>query len=180
MKHALCVMLLCFLFVSVPQARRLPAGVVSLANEKVYINPFVDSSSLLTFEGWPKEPSSQKLLAHHFQDCCKNLFAEFKRCEKFGFYEMVEDSSAATVRILATIRPCSLAKDTLRVPVRIELRHATGLDTYDTTIGGTGVYRAKSKPKSQFHKLDYLLADFRRHFPYARVTALFFAPREGH
>jgi hypothetical protein len=176
MKHAFGVMLLCFLFVSVPHARRLPAGVVSLANEKVYINPFVDSSCLQTFDGWPKEPSSQKLLAHHFQDCYKNLFAEFKRCEKFGFYEMVEDSSAATVRILLTIMPYSYTKDTLRFPVRIELRHAAGLDTYANTIEGTGVYRAKSKPKSQFHKLDYLLADFRRHFPYAKVTRLFFVP----
>lgn len=169
-------MLLCFLFVSVPQARRLPAGVVSLANEKVYINPFVDSSCLQTFDGWPKEPSSQKLLAHHFQEFYKNLFAEFKRCEKFGFYEMVEDSSAATVRILLTIRPYSFTKDTLRFPVRIELRHTAGLDTYANTIEGTGVYRAKSKPKSQFHKLDYLLADFRRHFPYAKVARLFFVP----
>jgi hypothetical protein len=177
MKHAAGLIAICFLFIAVPCAKHRPAGVVSLANEKVYINPFVDSSGLQTFDGWPKEPSSQKLLAHHFKDCNKNLFAEFKRCEKFGFYEMVEDSSAATVRIQLTIGQYSFAKDTLRFPVRIELRHTTGLDTYANTIEGTGVYRAKTKPKSPFHKLDYLLADFRRHFPYARIAALFSTPQ---
>lgn len=174
MKHAFCFLVICCLCVSMPSARRRPAGVVSLANEKVFINPFADSSGLQTFDGWPKDPSSQKLLSHHFLDCYKNLFAEFKRCEKFGFYEMVEDSSAATVRIRLTVRPYSFAKDTLRFPVRIELRHTTGLDTYSNTIEATGVYRAKSKPKSPFHKLDYLLADFRRHFPYAAFAALFY------
>jgi hypothetical protein len=164
----------CLLCTTVAFCRPRPAGVVSLANEKVYINPFVDSSSLQSCDGWPKEASSQKLLSHHFQDCYKNLFAEFKRCEKFGFYEMVEDSSAATVRIRMTVRPYSISKDTLHLPVRIELVHATGLDTYSNTIDGAGVYHVKSKPKSQFHKLDYLLADFRRHFPYAKVAGLFY------
>jgi hypothetical protein len=174
MKHAAGMMLICCLFISIPCARHRPAGVISLANEKVFINPFADSSNLQAFDGWPKDASSRKLLAHHFQDCYKNLFAEFKRCEKYGFYEMVEDSSAATVRIQLTVRPYSFAKDTLRFPVRIELRHTTGLDTYSNTIEGTGVYRAKSKPKSPFHRIDYLLADFRRHFPYAKVAALFY------
>jgi hypothetical protein len=174
MKHAFRFIIVCCLFVSLPCARNRPAAVVSLANEKVYINPFTDSSGLQSFDGWPKAPSSQKLLGHHFQDCYKNLFAEFKRCEKFGFYEMVEDSSAATVRIRLTIRPYYFAKDTLHFPVRIELKHTSGLDTYTNTVEGAGVYRVKSKPKSPFHKLDYLLADFRRHFPYARVAALFY------
>ena len=177
MKHAFYFMVLCFLFVTIPSARQRPAAVVSLANEKVYINPFTDSSGLQAFAGWPKEPSSRKLLSRHFMDCYKNLFAEFKRCEKFGFYEMVEDSSAATVRIRLTIRPYSFAKDTLRLPVRIELKHTSGLDTYTNTIEGAGVYRAKSKPKSAFHKLDYLLADFRRYFPYAKAAALFYTPQ---
>ena len=166
---------LCFVtMASFASARHRPAATVSLANEKVYITPFTDSSGLQTFNGWPKEPSSQKLLSRHFTDCYKNLFAEFKRCEKFGFYEMAEDSSAATVRIRLIVRPYSSDRDTLRLPVRIELNHASGLDTYTNTIEGMGVYRVKSKPKSPFHKLDYLLADFRRHFPYSKVTALFY------
>jgi hypothetical protein len=177
MKSVLCFIIIGCFFVSILHARHRPAGVVSLANEKVYINPFTDSSSLQTCVGWPKDSSSQRLLGHHFQDCYKNLFAEFKRCEKFGFYEMVEDSSAATVRIMVTIRMHSLTQDTLRFPVRIELKHSSGLDTYQNTIEGSGVYRVKSKPKSPFHKLDYLLADFRRHFPYVKVVALFYSPQ---
>jgi hypothetical protein len=176
MKPAFFFILVGCLLVSNPDAKRRPSGVVSLANEKVYLSPFTDSSGLQACEGWPKEPSSQKLLGRHFQDCYKNLFAEFKRCEKFGFYEMVEDSSAATVRVRLTIRPFSFARDTLRFPVRIELKHTTGLDTYSNTIEAAGLYRAKSKPKSPFHKLDYLLSDFRRHFPYDKVAALFYTP----
>jgi len=176
MKLGLGILVTCCLYVSIPCAKHRPAATVSLANEKVYINQFVDSSSLGSFDGWPKDSASQKLLSVHFRDCWKNLFAEFKRCEKFGFYEMVEDSSAATVRIRLIVRRYSSSKDTLRFPVRIELHHAAGLDTYTNTIEAAGVYRVKSKPKSPFHRLDYLLADFRRHFPYAKVTALFYAP----
>jgi hypothetical protein len=158
-------------------AKPRTAPMVSLANEKVFISQIADSSSLSTFEGFPKEKSSQEFLTVHFRELYKNLFAEFKRCEKFGYFEMVEDSVAATVRLQLTIRPYSFQKDTLTLPVRIELRHRTGLDTYTNTVQAWGVYRSKNKPKSPLHYLDNLLADYRRHFPYRKCAAFFYPPQ---
>jgi len=150
---------------------------VSLANEKVFVGAFVDSSSLGTLAGWPADSLTQKLLLARFDDVRRSLIAEFRRCEKFGYYEMVDDSSAASVRLLLTLRPYSFVKDTLRLPVRVELRHRTGIDTYANTITALGVYRAASKPKSPVHYIDNLLADYRRHFPYRKLVSLFYPAR---
>ncbi len=150
-------------------------SVVSIANERVYIAPFKDSSSLQHADGWPTDKPSQSLLAVHFRECYKGLFAELKRCEKFGYYEAVEDSAAATVLIMLTLQPCRLVHDSLIIPVNVELQHKTGLDTFKKRVIACGIYRAKSNSKSPFHKLNYLLADFRRHFPYSAVIAFFYA-----
>jgi hypothetical protein len=161
-----------------PIARPQTAAIVSLANEKVFINPFTDSSSMQSLDGWPNDTASQELLLASFGRLYKNIFVEFKRCEKFGFYEMVDDSISATVRLQITIRPCSLNKDTLTLPMRIELRHRVGMDTYTNTIVASGIFRGKTKPKSAFHFLDNLLADYRRHFPCRKLAALFYPPRQ--
>jgi hypothetical protein len=176
MKRIFPAALLCAIVVSMPFARPQTAAVVSLANEKVFINPPLDSSALQSFDGWPREKKYQDLLSVHFRDLHKNVIAEFKRSEKYGFYEVVDDSSAATVRLRLIVEPYSYKKDTLTLPVRVELRHKAGVDTYSNTILAQGVYRTKSKPKSPFHLLDYLLSDFRRHFPYKKLSALFCPP----
>jgi hypothetical protein len=174
MLKAVMIIIFCASF-SISFAKPRLNSIVSLANEHVYISPFTDSSSMQAVEGWPKDKPSQGLLAVHFRECYKGLFAELKRCEKFGYYEAVEDSASATVFILLTILPCRLAHDSLYLPVTVELRHKTGLDTFKKTFQTCGIYRVKSKSKSPFHKLNYLLADFRRHFPYSEVVALFYA-----
>jgi hypothetical protein len=172
---AMFIISLCLSFVfSAPRT----AHFVSIAAQKVYICPLKDSSMLSSFEGWPKEESSQKLLTSHFDNVYKNLFAEFKRCEKYGFYEMVEDSIKATVNLIFTIKQYNYQKDSLFLPVRIELKHKSGIDTYTNTIIAYGIYKPKSKPKSQFHYLNHLLADYRRNFPYKKIASLFYPPQQ--
>jgi len=153
------------------------APMVSLANEKVLIGSPVDSSGLQTISGWPSDSATRRLLLGHFSELHRNIVAEFRRCEKYGYFEVVDDSSAATVRVLLIIRPYSFIKDTLTIPVRIELHHRVGIDTYTNTIVASGVYRAPSKPKSQLHYLDNLLADYRRSFPVRKLAALFYPHR---
>jgi hypothetical protein len=153
------------------------AAMVSLANEKVLLSPFIDSSSLQTLSGWPKDSATRSLLLVHFRELHDALVAEFRRCEKYGYFEVVDDSAAATVRVQCIIRPYSFAKDTLTMPVRIELHHRVGVDTYTNTMGAAGVYKAASKPKSQLHYIDNLLADYRRSFPCRKLVALFYPRR---
>jgi hypothetical protein len=43
-------------------------------------------------------------------------------------------------------------------------------------ISAFGMYRAKSRPKSPVHYLDILLADFRRSFPYRKMSGVFYRP----
>ena len=150
---------------------------VSLANEKVLVGGLTDSSALQTLDGWPADPATQKLLLSHFDELRRSLIAEFRRCEKFGYYEVVDDSAAASVRILITLRPHSFVKDTLGIPVRIELRHRVGIDTYSNSVSAFGIYKAQSKPRSPLHYLDNLLADYRRSFPYRKLVALFYPAR---
>jgi hypothetical protein len=168
---------LCVLVTTALAFSKPTAPMVSLANEKVLICSPIDSSSLQTISGWPSDSATRRLLLGHFVELHRNIVAEFRRCEKFGYFEVVDDSLAATVRVLLILRPNSFVKDTLTIPVRIELHHRVGVDTYTNTIVASGVYRAPSKSKSPIHYLDNLLADYRRSFPVRKLAALFYPHR---
>ncbi len=177
MARSASVFAVVFLFALALSAKPRTATVISLGNEKVYLSPIVDSSSLQSLEGWPKDSQTARLLLSHFDELHDNLIAEFRRCEKFGYYEMVDDSAAATVRIQLVTLPYSFVKDTLTIPVRVEIHHRTGIDTFTRTVRASGIYRPASKPESPLAYVDNLLADYRRYFPYRTLVALFYPPR---
>jgi len=94
------------------------AAMVSLANEKVLLSPLVDSSSLQTLSGWPKDSATRSLLLVHFRELHDALVAEFRRCEKYGYFEVVDDRqrqpsacsvSSGRIPLQRTPSPCPSA-----------------------------------------------------------------------
>ena len=151
---------------------------VPVSGEKIFMCPIIDSSSLDKFEGWPSEKPLQMLLQKNYQQMYHNMFVEFRRGEKYGLYEMVEDSSQATAMISFFIQRYSFKKDTLTLPVSMSIRQGSVIKNYPSVFTAYGIYKAQSRPKSPFHYINFLLADFCRDFPYKRVVNVF-CPSSG-
>ena len=158
--------------------QKAPTAAFPVMNEKMFLYPVIDSSCLELFEGWPSDESLQKILRRHFQKLDNALLVEFRRCEKYGLYEMVEDSMRSSVRITFVVGRFLMKKDVLTFPVRMTARRFIDKAERSFPIEAVGMYRSKSRPKSAAHYLDILLADFRRHFPYRKVTGVFY-PQYG-
>ena len=151
---------------------------VPVSGEKIFMCPIIDSSSLDKFEGWPSEKPLQMLLQKNYQQMYHTMFVEFRRGEKYGLYEMVEDSSQSTVFISFVIQHYSFKKDTLTLPVRLSIRQGSVKKNFPELFTAYGIYKAQSRPKSPFHYINILLADFCRDFPYKRVVSVF-SPSSG-
>lgn len=169
-----CIMIIIRGPVFADTAKRSAA--VSVSGEKIFICPIIDSSSLEKFEGWPSEKTDQALLLKNYQRMYRTMVVEFRRGEKYGLYEMAEDSTRATTMVSFAIQSYSFKKDTLTLPVRMTVRQKTDKKIHAEIFTGYGIYRAHSKPKSPFHYIDNLLADFRRNFPYKRAVGVFCPP----
>jgi hypothetical protein len=148
-------------------------------NEKVFLYPVVDSSSLEFFEGWPSEKPLQDILRRHFKKLDGALLARFRQREKYGLYEMVEDSLLSSVRVAFVVGKFQFKKDTLTFPVRMKTQRLTDKTERSFFFSAVGRYRAKSQPKSAVHYLDMLLADFRRNFPFEKMSGVFYRPYEN-
>jgi hypothetical protein len=145
-------------------------------NEKMYLYPVIDSSSLENFEGWPAEKPLQNIVRSHLRKLDGALLVNFRQREKYGLYEMVEDSLLASVRITFIIGHYKFNQDELIFPVRMIARRLVDNAEYGFTVSATGRYRAKSRPKSSLHYLTILIADLRRYFPYDLFSSVFCRP----
>jgi hypothetical protein len=169
--------LLCVCIPPANSIARRPAFPV--ANEKVYLYPAIDSSLLSRFSGWPSEASLQAPLRRALRKLDSNLSVEFRRCEKYGLYELVDDSLSAGVRVTPVIGQYQFKKDTLEMPVQMTLRNKMRKTAYLVSMTGRGIYRAKTTPKSPYHYIAILLADFCRTFPYERAAEVFYRPAQS-
>jgi hypothetical protein len=149
-----------------------------VVNEKIFLYPVADSSSLELFKGWPSEKPLQEILLRHFRKLDAALLFEFRKREKYGLYEIVEDSLRSSVRVAFVVGKFRADKDELAFPVRMTVRRLSDNAARAFSFESSGMYRAKSRPKSDVHYLDLLLADFRRHFPFQKAAGIFYRPCE--
>ena len=155
------------------------AAAIPVAGEKIFVGLPLDSSDINALDGWPDDKSSQNLLLVNYRTMYENLLVEFRRSEKFGLYEIVEDSLAATTVISPVLMRSSLNKDTLTLPVCLTVKQRGSKKIMARIVPARGVYRARSKPKSPFHFLDALLADFCRTFPYKSAVGAFYPSKSA-
>ena len=145
-------------------------------NEKIFIYPLIDSSSLDSLQEWPDEKNFQEQLKNVLKKFDAGMAVEFRRNEKYGLYEMVDDSSASDIRITFIMEKCQLKKDTLLLPIQMKVNQSAFGKNYILQINAFGIYRAKSAPESQIHYLYIILSDFCRNFPYNKAAGVFFRP----
>jgi hypothetical protein len=145
-------------------------------NEKIFLYPVQDSTSLELFEGWPSEKPIQDILLRHFRQVDAALLFTMRQHEKYGLYELVEDSLLASVRVCFVVGKFTSTKDALTFPVRMTVKRYTDNTSRSFSFEAVGMYRAKSRPKSQIHYINLLLSDFRRHFPYDKISGVFCRP----
>jgi hypothetical protein len=175
---ALCTTLVVSVSSCIPVIRQSAraAAAFPVINEKIFLYPVIDSSSLQDFEGWPADKSLQDILRKHFRKLDLALLAHFRQREKYGLYEIVEDSLLSSVRIVFSIGKFQFKKDAMTFPVSMKALRLTDKTERSFSFSAVGRYRAKSRPKSQVHYLDILLSDFRRNFPFEKMSSVFYRP----
>jgi hypothetical protein len=174
----LCSTIVVILSSCIPALRQSARATAAfpVMNEKIFLYPIVDSSSLQDFEGWPADKSLQDILRKHFQKLDRAILFHFRQREKYGLYEIVEDSLLSSVRIVFTLGKFQFKKDALTFPVSMKALRLTDKTQRSFSFNAVGRYRAKSRPKSQVHFLDILLSDFQRHFPFEKMSSVFYRP----
>ena len=150
----------------------LEPATIPVENERLYLAPLVVEASLENLSGWPQDPTRQKILLKTVNDIWNRLKGEFRRCEKLGLYEMVEDTQNPSMRISVTIISAEIVDDTLRMPVRLQ---AERLPDGQKFIYSIPALATAPSHENDFHFLGLLLGDYKRNFP-GKLLVSFFYP----
>ena len=149
-------------------------AVFPIEQETIYLYPIQNNSLLDTFSLWPATAQLQENLKQYFAGLDKNIASEFRRCQKFGLYQIATDSAMATVRIRLTMLPAKIQSDTLFLPLRLQAEVAMDMKIHTDTIAAIGIYQT-AQPVDRYKYVGMLLTDWVYNFPYAAVTNRFYA-----
>jgi hypothetical protein len=169
--------LLCLLSCTPPQKQLIGTATIPVINERLCLSRVISEASLEQLPGWPHDPRQQKILLKNFTDLHNRLLAEFRRCQKFGLYQVVDDAEGPTMRISVALLPYEFENDTLRMPVRLQTEHLPDGQRYIYTLSARGTATSEARDRGEFHYIGLLLADYCRNFPYKALVS-FFYPHE--
>jgi hypothetical protein len=183
MKKCIKPFALVFLAVSlscVPSARKSGGGVTAVpsTNEKIWLAPLIDNSGITRLDEWPKDSLQADILLRHFDEIRSKLLSEFRRCEKYGHYQTVDDSLRSTIRVFTSLERRRMHNDTLQLSVSLlvtsplENQRWTFVHEFFATAPGN---RKVSDP---FHYSGLLLVDLSSSFPYRQIVYPFYKSTE--
>jgi hypothetical protein len=177
MKLTVCILLIgCALVVCTP-ARRVDTYVsaaIPVAEERLSLSPIISEVETGNLPGWPSDPNQQKILLKTFNEIWLRLLSEFRRCQKYGLYAMVEDNDNPTMRISVTITAMELVGDTLSMPIRLQAERLRDDQRFSYTLPVKAYASSQKREENPFHYYGQLFADYRRSFPYKVLVSYFY------
>ena len=147
---------------------------IPVVDERISISPIISEVETSNLPDWPKDPGQQKILLKTFNDIWLRLQAEFRRCQKYGLYTMVDDNDNPTIRISVVITAMDLHNDTLSMPIRLVAERLRDDQRFSYTLpaaSGTSFRKRTSQP---FHYYGLLLSGYARSFPYGVLVSFFY------
>lgn len=148
---------------------------IPVVEERLALSPLISEANIEALPGWPPDPALQKILLENFSDIWNRLYAEFRRCEKYGLYMMVADNDNPTIRISVAIISADIVNDSLYLPVRLLVERLRDDQRFIYTLpAGAPVKHAEKLQSSSFHTYGLLLANYRRFFPYRLIVSFFY------
>lgn len=155
-----------------PKRLRFEPAIIPAAYEKLYLAPLISESQMEQLESWPHDASTQQILMNYILGIQELLKEEFLRCEKFGYYQMVEDTeSNPTMRISVTLLKADLRNDTLKIPVNMRVERLPDGKEFIYSLAAISSSPKKSNPLSY---LKSLLHKYKQRFPYKELVSFFY------
>jgi hypothetical protein len=149
-------------------------AIIPVENERIYIAPLINQTSIEKMEDWPQEQHQQRALLKNFTSIQNQLKSEFRRCEKFGFYTVVEDDQNPTIRVSITLDKLQQTEDSLHIPLNMQVEHIPDAKFLIFTIPtSSSIPENISAKKVSGSKLGLILTEYRRKFPYALIVSFF-------
>lgn len=150
------------------------SATIPVVDERLSLSPLISEAHLEKLPEWPSNPEQQKILLEAFDDIWNKLLAEFRRCQKYGFYTMVDDNDNPTIRISVTLTDFEFNNDTLKMPIRLQAERLSDDQRFIYKVPATAAITSSQRNANPYHFYGQLLSEYRRCFPYKILVSFFY------
>ena len=157
-----------------PRIETWVAATISVVDERLSLSPIISEAEVEHLPDWPEDQARQKILLKEFNAIWNRLNAEFRRCQKYGLYDMVDDNDNPTIRISIVLSDVEMTGDSLQMPVRLQAERLRDDQRFIYTIPAKAWVSPRERAQSPFHYYGRLLGAYRRNFPYRDIVSFFY------
>jgi hypothetical protein len=150
------------------------AAAIPVVDERLSVSPIISEVATQNLPEWPTDPARQQILLQTFNDIWQRLQSEFRRCQKYGLYTMVEDNDNPTIRISVVITAIELHNDTLSMPIRLQAERLRDDTRFIYTLPATAVVPPRKRNRQPFYYYGQLLSRYAHTFPYGVLVSFFY------
>lgn len=147
---------------------------VPAINAHVRLAPLVNASNIVSIEGWPSDTLQQAVIMRRFDKIQARLLSELRRCEKYGLYIMVDDSSEATMTITLTLMPFSRDYDTVTIPAEVKIQSKVPPTANNYKFTPRVLACRDMREKNPFHYVGLIMMNYCNEFPYKSIAHLLY------
>ncbi|MCU0609182.1 MAG: hypothetical protein MUF22_05400 [Chitinispirillaceae bacterium] len=144
-------------------------------NERVWLAPLENNTGITLINEWPEDTMLGSVLLRHFDDIHEGVAAEFRLCEKFGLYAMVEDSGQATTRVKVILDGFSRAGDSLIINVECLIDQRVQHNKVRLKYHSAAYAPPPDKNTGKYQYSGMILANYRSSFPYRDIVYPFYS-----
>ena len=178
MKTAFGIIIICFVFslgcTMPPPDETYVEAAIPVTEERISLSPLISEAQIEKLPDWPADPSQQRILLNSLNGIWNLLLAEFRRCQKYGLYTIVDDNDNPTMRISIVLTPFTYNNDTLSLPVRLQAERLRDDQRFTYTLPAFAYLPPPGRKLQSYHFYGQLLTDYRRRFPYAVLVSFFY------
>jgi hypothetical protein len=154
------------------------ASLVKVHYQKIYLNPVNVNNALLFDAALQKEHCITKMVTDNLAEVGKNLLAEFRRCEKYGLYSMVDSMDSYSLEVTLTFDRIDLHNDTITIPATIMIRDKISQHKQSFRIITSGVSVSYPDSTTRCYRFGSAISDLRRRFPCREIVTRFYSSGE--
>jgi hypothetical protein len=167
-------------FLCTPPAKtgRADETFISTVNEKIWLAPLIDLSGIPRLSGWSADTVQHAILARQFDDIRSRLLAEFRRCEKYGHYQMVHDSLQSTIRVFTILGQGIFLRDTLCIPITVSVTSPLDGQGWNFRHEVRASAPVADKERNPFHYSGLLMVELCNSFPCRQIVYPFYKEKK--
>ncbi len=141
---------------------------IDASKQKIYIAPVLNTANFDSLPSWPADKKRESALLKKIAGIRKILVSKIKRSDCASTVQIVQNSDQPDFRVSITLLSVSLIKDSLTIPLRVDIENIKSGSIRTFSMNSTGTYRTRVQ-KNRTSVIDSLFSRYQTSFPYTTI-----------